>query len=307
MEFKEIGRRLSNWGRWGEGDRVGTLNHLTPERVKAAAASIRSGEMLSLSLPLGNTGPQMGMGGRINPVHTMSMTPADFAAHPKGMVFADDFIFMPLQAATQWDGLAHVGYDGQMYNGVSAATVAPRGGSSDLSIEHVAQHGIAGRGVLLDVARHLGVDRLDAGQEITRAVLEATARDQDTAVLPGDIVMVRTGWMRCFTVDGDAPRYWNGEPGLGLDCCGWLHGNEIAAVASDNWGVEVMQPDAKGHATDVHAVLIRDMGMTLGELFVLDELAQACEARGEWTFFFTAPALRVIGGVGSPVTPLAIL
>ena len=307
MDFKELGRSLSNWGRWGANDRIGTLNHLTRERVKAAAGAIRSGQMISLSLPLGAGGPQMGMGGRINPVHTMSMTPADFASHPKGMVFSDDFIFMPLQAATQWDGLAHVGYDGQMYNGVPAETVAARGGSTELSIEHVAQHGVAGRGVLLDVARHLGVDRLEAGQEITRAMLEATAEAQGTAVAKGDVVLFRTGWMRCFTVDGNAARYWNGEPGIGLDCCAWLHENEIAAVASDNWGIEVMQPDAKGHSTDVHAVLIRDMGMTLGELFVLDALADACAERGDWSFFFTAPALRVTGGVGSPITPLAIL
>jgi len=307
MDFKEIGRSLSNWGRWGENDRVGTLNHLTPERVKAASASIRSGRMLSLSLPLGAGGPQTGTIGRINPVHTMSMTPADFANHPKGMVFSDDYIFMPLQAATQWDGLAHVGYDGMMYNGVPAHTVAPRSGASELSIEHVAQNGIAGRGVLLDVARHLGVERLDAGQEIPRALLEATAEAQGTAIAKGDVILFRTGWMRCFTVDGNAARYWNGEPGLGLDCCAWLQEHEVAAVASDNWGIEVMQPDSKSHSTDVHAVLIRDMGMTLGELFVLDELADACAERQDWSFFFTAPALRVTGGVGSPITPLAIL
>ena len=307
MEFKDLGRKLSNWGRWGEDDRVGTLNHLTPERVKAAAGAIRSGEMVSLSLPLGASGPQMGMGGRINPVHTMSMTPADFAGRADGMVFADDFIFMPLQAATQWDGLAHVGYDGFMYNGVPAASVAPRAGSSDLSIEHIATYGIAGRGVLLDVARYLGMDRLEAGHEITGDLLDATASHQGTSIRPGDIVLFRTGWMRCFTVNGNAARYWNGEPGLTLECTEWLHERDIAAIASDNWGIEVMPANVSGFATVVHAVLIRDMGMTLGELFVLDALAQACEARCDWAFFFTAPALRVTGGVGSPVTPLAIL
>jgi len=237
----------------------------------------------------------------------MSMTPADFAARPDGMVFADDFIFMPLQTATQWDGLAHVGYDDFMYNGVPASTVGPRAGSSDLSIEHVAQHGIAGRGVLLDVARYRGVDRLDAGDGISRSELQAVADHQGTQVQPGDVILFRTGWMRCFTVDKDASRYWNGEPGLALDCASWLHENEISAVASDNWGIEVMAPGAAGYTTEVHAVLIRDMGMSLGELFVLDELAQACEERGDWSFFFTAPPLRVVGGVGSPITPLAIL
>ena len=307
MEFKEIGKRLSNWGRWGADDRVGTLNHLLPQRVRAAREAIRSGEVISLSLPLGASGPQMGMGGRINPVHTMSMTPADFAGRPDGMVFADDFIVMPLQAATQWDGLAHVGYDDFLYNGVPANTVSPRAGSSDLSIEHVAQHGIAGRGVLLDVARHLGVDRMDAGQGITRADLEATAAAQGTEIDPGDIVLFRTGWMRWFTLDKQPGRYWNGEPGITIDCCAWLHEHDIAAIASDNWGIEVMAPNATGYTTAVHAILIRDMGMTLGELFVLDALAEACARRGDWTFFLTAPALRVTGGVGSPVTPLAIL
>lgn len=307
MDFKELGRQLSNWGRWGTDDRVGTLNHLSPDRVLAATKAICSGRIVSLSLALGASGPQMGMGGRINPVHTMSMTPADFSGRPDGMVFADDFIFMPLQAATQWDGLAHVGYDDFLYNGVPAGSVGPRAGSSDLSIEHVAQHGVAGRGVLLDVARYLGVDRLEAGQGISRADLEATAAHQGTTVEPGDIVLFRTGWIRCFTLDGEAARYWNGEPGLTLDCCSWLHENDIAAVASDNWGIEVMEPNDTGYTTVVHAVLIRDMGMSLGELFVLDELAEACAERNDWTFFFTAPALRVVGGVGSPITPLAIL
>ncbi|MDG2004641.1 MAG: cyclase family protein [Novosphingobium sp.] len=307
MDFKDLGRELSNWGRWGDEDRIGTLNHLTPERVLAAAQSMQTGQVFSLSLPLGASGPQMGMGGRINPVHTMSMTPSDFAGRADGMVFSDDFIFMPLQTATQWDGLAHVGYDDFFYNRVPATTVGPRAGSSDLSIEHVAQHGVASRGVLLDVARFKGVDRLEAGEGISRKDLEGTAAHQGTDIRPGDIVLFRTGWMRCFTVDGETARYWNGEPGLILDCAGWLHENDIAAVASDNWGIEVMQPDATGHETAVHAVLIRDMGMSLGELFVLDELAQACENRGDWSFFFTAPPLRVTGGVGSPITPLAIL
>lgn len=307
MDFKALGRELSNWGRWGEDDRVGTLNHLTPGRVAAAAGAIRSGEMISLSLPLGSSGPQMGMGGRINPVHTMSMTPADFAGSEDGMVFSDDFIFMPLQTATQWDGLAHVGYDDYFYNGVPASTVSPRGGSAELSIDRVAEHGISGRGILLDVARYRGVDRLDAGDGISAEELEATASQQGTAIRPGDIVIFRTGWMRCFTVDGDAVRYWNGEPGIDLSCARWLHEHDIAAVASDNWGIEVGRPDGQGYATSVHAVLIRDMGMSLGELFVLDELAQACEERNDWTFFFTATPLCVTGGVGSPVTPMAIL
>ena len=94
------------------------------------------------------------------------------------------------------------------------------------------------------------------------------------------MVIVRTGWMRTFTIDSDPKRYWNSEPGLSLDCAAWLHARDVAAVASDNWGVEVMTPSAAAIETVLHAVLIRDMGMTLGEPFVLDELAEACETRG---------------------------
>jgi kynurenine formamidase len=307
MAFRELGRELSNWGRWGADDCIGTLNHITPERVRAAAAAIRTGRIVNLGLPLSSAGPQVGVGGRINPVHHMSITPGDFSGRSDGMVFADDYITMPLQCATQWDGLAHAGYDDKLYNGVAASTVTSRQGSATLSIDKIATRGVAGRGVLLDIARTKGVDRLEPGYGVTPADLDAAANRQGSAVGPGDIVLFRTGWMRTFTVDKDAPRYWNGEPGLTLECATWLHGRDVAAVASDNWGVEVMAPNSTRPETELHAVLIRDMGMTLGELFILDELAEACEARGDWSFFFTAPPLLVVGGVGSPITPLAIL
>ena len=239
-DFRTLGRQLSNWGRWGADDRIGTLNHITPERVRAATGAVRSGRIVTLGLPLSAKGPQVGVGGRTNPVHHMAMIPADFVGQPAGMIFADDYIAMPLQCATQWDGLAHVGYDGLYYNGVTGDTVTTRGGSAELSIDRIARAGIATRGVLLDVARLRGVDRLEAGEEVTAADLDAAAERQGSEVLPGDVVLVRTGWMRCFTVNGDAPRYWNGEPGLTLDCAPWLHARDVAAVASDNWGVEVI-------------------------------------------------------------------
>ena len=305
-DFREIGRDVSNWGRWGAEDRVGTLNHITSARVAAAAHGVKSGRIIQLGLPIRANGPQTGNWGRINPVHLMSVTPSDV---PPGasIMFADDFIFMPLQSVTQWDGLAHVGYDGFLYNGIPAGTVTAMSGSTHLSIDQIAARGVAGRGILLDIARLRGVDRLGVGEEITPKDLEAAEARQKTRVEPGDILILRTGWMRNYTVDGNVPAYWNGEPGVTAECARWLHDRQVAAIASDNWGVEVFQPNISEVGAPFHAVAIRDMGMTLGELFVLDELGDACEQNGQWTFFFACPPLLVVGGVGSPITPLAIL
>ena len=309
MDFRTVGKRLSNWGRWGADDRVGTLNHITPDRVAAAGRCIRSGRIVSLGLPIGAPGIQHTMGGRANPIHLMSMIPSDFKHRSDGMCCSDDTITMPLQSVTQWDGLAHIGYDDMLYNDIPGDSVTSYGGSSQLSIAQIAARGIAGRGVLLDIARLRGFEMLEAGDAITPADLDAAEAAQGVTCGAGDIVIVRTGWLRAFTVHDDKARYWNGEPGLSLDCASWLHERDIAAVASDNWGVEAIAP-SDGRADDapfpLHCVLIRDMGMTLGEIFVLDELADICATERRWDFFFTAPPLMVVAGVGSPITPLAI-
>ena len=307
MDFREVGKKLSNWGRWGDDDRIGTLNHITAQRIAAAAHGVRTGEVIQLGLPLSNNGIQVGLGGRVNPIHMMSLTPPDFADRLDKMIVADDVLFLPLQSVTQWDGLGHVGYDDLLYNGIPSGSITTGAGSVNLSIDQIAAKGVAGRGVLVDIPRLKGVDRLAAGDEITPADLDAALARQGEQTQPGDILLVRTGWIRMFTEDGNAAAYWNGEPGLNLDCAEWLHEREISAVASDNWGIEAMPANDDTFAMPVHCVLIRDMGMTLGEVFLLDALGDACEAAGRWSFFFTAPPLLVVGGVGTPLTPLAIL
>ena len=310
-DIKAMGRRLSNWGRWGGDDRLGTLNHITPERLVAAARLVRTGKLFDLGLPLGADGIQIGLVGRINPVHTMSMTPHDSHTHdlklrPEGMIVADDYIYMPLQCATQWDGLAHAGYDGQFYNGVAGDSVSTMGGSSVLSIDQIAAKGVAGRGVLLDIAGLKGVESMAAGEAIFIDDLEAAERRQRVRVGPGDILLVRTGWIRRFTVDRSAHAFWKGSPGIDASCLDWLQEREVAAIAADNSTVEVLPPDALEYHLPVHAVGIRDMGLTLGEIFLLDELAVDCEADGVWEFFLSAAPLKVKGGVGTPITPIAM-
>ncbi|MHB8528099.1 MAG: cyclase family protein [Caulobacteraceae bacterium] len=301
--FRDIGKRLSNWGRWGDDDRLGTLNHLTPDRVVAAARLVKSGKVIDLGLPISSKGIQPAGGPRNNPIHIMSITPLDRLS--PDAVYADDYIIMPLQSVTQWDGLAHVGYDGMLFNGVPADTVTTMNGSTVLSIHQVAEKGIVGRGVLLDITRIEAVDRLPRGYAIEPANLEAAEEAQGVVVKAGDILLVRTGWIRNFLQDNSPAAYWNGEPGLSLACAKWLYEREVAAICSDNWGVEVSDPEARA-GLPLHNVLIRDLGMTLGEIFDLETLAQDCAQDGVWEFFFTAPPLKVIGGVGTPITPLAI-
>lgn len=304
-DFREIGKRLSNWGRWdvdGVKDERGTTNLLTPDRIAAAARLVRDGKIFDLGIPFGKGGPQPG-GGRINPVLMLSETGED-QDFPGAFHYADDYVFMPLQSASQWDGLAHVFYDDHLYNGFPASSVTPHGTLAN-SIEKQAK-GIAGRGVLVDVARYRGVDWLPIGEVITPDDLDGALAAQGVELAGGDILAVRTGWRRKFLNDNDPAGFMAGEPGLGIDCCEWLHSHDVAAVCSDNWAIEVLPGEIEGERMPVHMVLIRDMGMTLGEILDFEELAADCAADGRYDFFLTAPPIKFRRALGSPINPLAI-
>jgi kynurenine formamidase len=302
QDFREIGQRLSNWGRWGNDDERGTVNLITPERIVEASQLARQGKIFDLGIPFDAKGPQPGSG-RINPVRLMSETGAD-QPYPGAFHYADDYVFMPLQAASQWDGLAHVFYDDQLYNGFPASDVGPHG-AKHCSIDKMAK-GIVGRGVLLDIARYRGVEWMQIGDVITPEDLDGAAERQGVEVRSGDIVLFRTGWRKKFLSDGDAPGFMAGEPGLGLASCEWLHANDIAVVASDNWAIEALPGEIETEILPVHMVLIRDMGMTLGEILDFEELADDCEADGVYEFLLTAPPIKFTAAVGSPINPLAI-
>ncbi len=299
--FRELGRQLSNWGRWGEQDERGTVNLITPERLVAAAGLVRQGKLFHLGIPLDDKGPQCG-NGRINPVHLMSETGSE-QVFPGGFRYADDYIFMPLQSGSQWDALAHVYYDERMYNGFPAGETTVKG-AARCAIDKQAA-GIVGRGVLLDIAALKGVDWLEAGTVITPEDLDAACRQQDVAVGPGDILLVRTGWRRKFLTDHDAAAFMAAEPGLGQRCCAWLAERDVAAVGSDNWAIEVL-PSETEEVLNVHMILIRDMGMSLCEILDLEELAADCRADGVYEFLFTAPVLPITRAAGCPVNPLVL-
>src|SRR5262245_59216642 len=168
----------------------------------------------------------------------MSAIDGRLGAAPDGPRYTDDFVTMPLQCATQWDSLAHVFYGGRLYNGFPSTTVTAAGAARD-GIDKVGA-GIVSRGVLLDVARAKGLQRLPPGQAIVPADLEAAERAAGVRAGTGDVLLVRTGHLAVFTRDGDRAGYMRRMPGLGLECVPWLHAREVAAVASDTSAVEVV-------------------------------------------------------------------
>lgn len=306
----QAAKDISNWGRWGAGDRIGTLNHVTPDMVRDAAGLVRSGEVFAMGIPLDSRGPQTGLfGGRWNPIHTMLATGTDAIAgrfdETNKLRFADDALNMPVQAATHWDSLGHIFLDDKMYNGLDAKLVNG-GGVGELGIEHTRAK-MVGRGVLLDVARFKGVDWLEDGTGISNEELDATAAKQGVEVRRGDFVIIRTGQMeRCLQQDAWGGYAGGDAPGVRFENCYWSHGKEIAAICSDTWGVEVRPNETSEVQQPWHWVVIPVLGLSMGEMFYVKELAEACARDGVYEFMFCAPPLVITGGTGSPINPLAI-
>jgi len=302
-------RRVSNWGRWGPDDELGTVNLITPERRVAARDLVRKGTVFSLAIPLDESGPQPPFERRLNPRHVMLVTGTDLRAGVQpnqvgGWGYADDMVTMALQCATQWDSLAHAFYDYRMYNDRDCTLVTAQGAERN-SIA-VLRDRVVGRGVLADVARYKGVDCLPLDYEITADDLDGTLRHEGVESAAGDILLIRTGNLGRARRAGAWHRFtFDDEPGIGLDTLPWLHEHEVAAAATDTWAFEVL-PSRASIMLPVHAVAIVHMGLLIGEIFDLDALADDCAADGVNEFLFVAPPLPFTGAVGSPVNPLAI-
>jgi kynurenine formamidase len=305
-KIRAVAKRVSNWGRWGPEDERGTLNLITPDVLLRAARCVRRGRAFSLGVELGPGGPQSGsVVGRFNPQRYMTAIAQPFP-EPGGFCFSDDVITMPLQCATQWDSLAHAHYDGLLYNGYPAAQALSTAGAARNGIDKQAPGGMMSRGVLLDLARLHGAARLAPSTLVRPADLDAALARQRVDLLPGDVLLLRTGHINVWLEDGDRETYlWQG-PGLGIDCMEWLRARDVAAVCADNTAIEVMPCEEPDVFFPVHCLALRDMGMPLGEIFWLEELATDCAADGVWDFLFCAPPLRVTHGLGSPVNPLAV-
>ena len=306
-EFEKLLKKYKNWGRWGVDDQHGTLNFISKTEIKQAGTEIRKGKIFSLAIPLNSEGPQTGYLSRFNPIHLMIRHGGDAMLDglDEQVHSADDVVLMPLQCATHWDSLAHVFHRGRIYNNYSVREVTGSGAKKN-GIELMREK-IVGRGILLDIPRLKNRKSLEDGYGINSADLRRAAEREGVEVHKGDILLIRTGKMTTSKERGDWKDWRSpGIPGLTLDSIEWIAEHKISAVASDNWAVEVVPYETEKILLPFHIITIVYMGLTLGEVFDLDGLAQDCAEDGKYSFFFSAQPLPFTGAVGSPINPIAV-
>ena len=301
----------SNWGKWGPDDEVGSLNYLGPEQVIAAAKLVTSGKTFTLQRLIGDPKGDPVWPGRTPAERTQILDESnwdgdDGPAYPGGLHYADDKISAFLQGSTQYDGLGHVWFGGQIWNGYDARTTI--GGLEKASVEPLAQRGIVGRAVLLDMARFRGKDNLDPAETFTHEDLLACAAAQGVTISKRDILIIRTNFIKLFFDLGD--KFYEGfcEPGLvySPELVQWFQDMEIPNLVTDTIANEVTFDPNNGVALVLHNALMRNLGVTLTEIADLELLAADCVEDGKYEFLYVAAPLKVAKGSGSPVNPVVI-
>lgn len=302
---RAVAAQVSNWGRWGSTDELGTLNLIDAAAVRRGVDAARTGERIPLAIRLDAAGPQLGtIPGRINPLHAMVAINTAYTGDVGDFCCSDDTITMGLQAATHWDALAHVSYDGLLYNGHLASSITAERGATRCGIHRVTS--IVSRGVLLDVARALGVERLPPGHPISEDDLEAAVALAGVRPEPGDVALVRTGQMG-FLKARDRQSYTLGDqPGLTVGTVPWMRRHDVAAVATDTLALEVYPCEDPAVLFPVHLLQLRDMGLIQGQNFDLEALSAHCAADGSYEMLLVANPEPVTGGVGAPTSPVAV-
>jgi len=302
-EFDELFQSVCNWGRWGADDERGTLNYITPDHVRRAAALVRSGRSVSLAIPI-NT-----VAGPDNPrpaVHYM-VQGYDICSHLGEPQFATDFLASEFHGDchTHIDALCHIAYQGKLYNGKSVGTVTSQG-PTIYDITTYA-HGIVGRGVLLDIPRLRSVKWLEPGEAVTAAELEAAEKAQGVSLEEGDIMLLRTGHHRRRLELGPWNNGYDGEgkAGLHVFAIRLLHERKVAAFLPDGDG-ETVPSNVEGVAYPIHALQIAAMGMACADSLQFEELVKVCEQEKRWEFMVVATPLRLPGGTGSLFNPIAV-
>jgi len=305
--YAEVAARVRNWGRWGPGDEIGTLNFIDDAARRRGAAAVVSGRAFALGLPLSAAeGIQAGfIEGKVNPSRTMVQTNLPLSPDPDWICTSEDVLTVGTQSATHWDALAHATYGGVIYNGYPAGSVTADDGATRCGIHRLGT--VVSRGVLLDVARALGRDVLEPGYPIMPGDLDAACDLAGVAVEAGDIVLVRTGQMVHLRGERrNLVAYTYPSPGLTIETAEWFHAHDVAAVATDTLPFEVFPCQYEDVYLPVHLLHLVEMGLTQGQNWVLDPLADDCAADERYSFLLDATPLPLTHGLGTPLNPLAL-
>ena len=299
-EFRALFDAVSNWGRWHDGGQRGALNLLTPARVERAARLVRSGVTVTLSLPL-TTEARIDVPQPAD--HHMTMlTDEDIGS---GSVrFAKDYVGLDYhnEGHTHIDAFSHVAFDGSFFDGNPETSVTADG--ADAGAIDILKDGLVGRGVLLDVPRARGVAWLEPGEHVFRDDLEAAERLQGVSVAAGDILLVRTGHARRLR----ELEPWDtrkAKSGLHPTTARFLAERQISVLGSDG-NNDTAPSTTEGVAFPMHVLAINAMGVHLLDYLQFEDVVPHCEAAGRWEFLFVAAPLRIVGGTGSPLNPVAI-
>jgi kynurenine formamidase len=297
----------TNWGTWGDDDEVGAVNYLTADEAVRGAAAVESGRTFSLGAPIGREAGDPMSPSRPQTQHYMRRDRGHYEAGKEEgeREGAEDVLVVSMHGTTHVDALGHSWYGDELYNGHDPETT--KGGLDRCSVEPIADHGVVGRGVLLDVARHRGVDHLERGSRVPLAELQACADAQGVDLEKRDVLVIRTGWLeRFYEGDREAIREFD-EPGITYseELAAWFDDMEIPSFVTDTLASEQTHPDS-GIRLPLHATFIRDLGILFTEIARLEELAADCAADGKYDFMYVCSPLKVVRGTGSPVNPLAI-
>ena len=297
-DFVQLMTQLSNWNRWGKDDQLGAVNLITPAKRKQAVNLVKEGASFSMArsaeFEKAVDNPQ--------PI-VRKMTRVGVGAPTTGIGGTGDTFFISYHgyAHTHMDSLCHFLYNGKMYNGYSQDVVTEKGAANNSIINF--KNGIITRGILMDMARHKGVDYLEPGTRIYPEDLDAWERSARVKVGSGDVIFVRTGrWAR-----RDAKGPWpisEGLAGLHMSCAKWLHARDVAVLGGDG-AQDVLPSGVPGITQPIHALVLVAMGMPIFDNCDLELIGKEAERRRRWEFLVTASPAAVPGATGSVLNPIA--
>jgi len=298
---------LSNWGRWGAEDQLGTLNFLTPEKTRRAVGLVREGVTISCARTIRyDAGPDS----PAPPIHYMVESGEGWASGEKvsnrrNQVSVDFFgMIFHGHTITHLDSLAHFFWEGKMYNGRPAHLVSTSLGATVESVE-VAKDGIITRGVLVDVPMIRETNWVERGEGVMPQDIEEAERRCGFRVEEGDILMVRTGQLYRRNQEGPVDPSVAGSTACQAACLPLFHQRGIAMICSDT-GNDVAPSQYNHLSIPIHQVGIVAMGLWILDNANLDDLAEACRQRQRWEFMMCVGPLRLFNGTGSPLNPIAV-